>query len=263
MPDFEKTLLDEVLQAVDRHTASVSFRVTHYAAGMQVRPHAHAKHQLIYAVHGVMGVRTAAGHWVVPPSRALWMPAGTVHAVRCMGEVHMHSLYIHPDAAPELLQDCSVVAVSPLLRELIRAAVAVLQPYLPHSRDGRLMRLLLDELHALPVLPLYLPLPTDARVLHICQRLQKQLDDASTLSDWAVHLGVNVKTLQRLFVAQTGMGFGRWRQQARLLRALELLARGDKVIDVALALGYDSPSAFSTMFRKQFGRTPSQFFEAE
>ena len=87
-------------------------------------------------------------------------------------------------------------------------------------------------------------------------------DDDSTLSDWAQHLGVNVKTIQRLFTSQTGMSFGRWRQQARLLRALELLAQGEKVIDIALALGYESPSAFTTMFRKQFGQTPSQFFEA-
>lgn len=251
-----------VLHAVDQYIAPVSGHATDYAPGWEVLPHAHAKHQLIYAVHGVMGVHTDAGHWVVPPSRALWMPAGTVHAIRCMGEVHMRSLFVRPDAAPLLLQDCSVVAISPLLRELIRAAMQVAHPCPLDSRDARLMRLLLDELHALPVLPLALPLPSDARVLRICQRLQQQLDDASTLADWAVHLQVNVKTLQRLFVAQTGMGFGRWRQQARLLRALELLARGDKVIDVALALGYESPGAFSTMFRKQFGQTPSQFFDA-
>jgi AraC-like DNA-binding protein len=121
--------------------------------------------------------------------------------------------------------------------------------------------LLLDELRALPLLPLHLPMPSDLRVLYICQSLQRQLDDPSTLADWAVHLDVDVKTIQRLFGAQTGMTFGRWRQQARLLRALELLAGGAKVIDIALALGYDSPSAFTTMFRKQFGQKPSRFFD--
>ena len=208
-----------------------------------------------------MGVRAQAGHWVVPPSRGLWMPAGIKHSIRCIGEVHMRSLFVRPDAAPKLPSDCRAVGISPLLRELIRAAVEVEQPYLPNSRDGRLMRLLLDELHVLPMLPLHLPMPTDPRVRRICHSLQRRLDDASTLADWAAHLDVDVKTIQRLFAAQTGMTFGRWRQQARLLRALELLARGDKIIDVALTLGYDSPSAFATMFRKQFGRTPSQFFE--
>ncbi|MNE91994.1 HTH-type transcriptional repressor of iron proteins A [compost metagenome] len=110
------------------------------------------------------------------------------------------------------------------------------------------------------MLPLHLQMPSDLRLLPICERLQQQLDDASTLADWARRLAVDVKTIQRLFVKQTGLTFGQWRQQARLLRALELLATGEKVIAVALALGYDSPSAFASMFRKQFGQTPSQFF---
>ena len=122
------------------------------------------------------------------------------------------------------------------------------------------MRLILDELRALPVLPLHLQMPADARLRRICEALQGRLDDDSTLADWAERLAVDVKTIQRLFARETGMTFGQWRQQARLLRALELLATGEKVIAVALALGYDSPSAFATMFRKQFGLTPSQFF---
>lgn len=257
------TPLHDVLAHVDVDTTPVSCKATDYPAGWEVLPHAHTKHQLIYAVHGVMGVRADAGYWVVPPSRGLWMPAGMKHSIRCIGEVHMRSLFVRQDAAPRLLSDCRAVGISPLLRELIRAAVGVRQPYLPNSRDGRLMRLLLDELRALPMLPLHLAMPSDPRVLQICRSLQQQLDDASTLADWSARLAVDTKTIQRLFAAQTGMTFGRWRQQARLLRALELLASGDKVIDIALALGYDSPSAFATMFRKHFGQTPSQFFEAD
>jgi AraC-like DNA-binding protein len=124
------------------------------------------------------------------------------------------------------------------------------------SRDGRVMRLILDELRALPVLPLHLQMPTDQRLVQICERLQHKLDDSSTLTDWARRQAVDAKSIQRLFVKETGMTFGQWRQQARLLRALELLAIGEKVIDVALALGYDSPSAFATMFRRQFDQTP-------
>jgi AraC-like DNA-binding protein len=112
------------------------------------------------------------------------------------------------------------------------------------------------------VLPLHLQMPSDSRLLQICERLQQHLNDSSTMADWAQRLAVDVKTIQRLFVKETGMTFGQWRQQARLLRALELLATGEKVIDVALALGYESPGAFATMFRKQFGQTPSQFFAA-
>lgn len=182
--------LSAALLEIEQATAPVIGRATDYPAGWCIAPHAHNKHQLLYAVRGVMVVQTEAGRWVVPPTRAIWMRAGMTHALRCVGEVHMRSLLVAVDAAPQLL------------------------------------------------------------------------DDASTLTDWARHLAVDVKTIQRLFVQQTGMTFGQWRQQARLLRALELLATDEKVIDVALALGYDSPSAFASMFRKQFGQTPSQFFAA-
>src|SRR5690606_14615631 len=139
------------------------------------------------------------------------------------------------------------------------SAMDVRVPYRPDSRDGRLMQLLLDELRVLPVLPLHLPMPTDRRVATICESLQRRPEDASTLADWAARLQVHAKTVQRLFVAQTGMTFGQWRQQVRLLRALELLAAGEKVIDIALSLGYESPGAFATMFRKHFGCKPSRF----
>jgi AraC-like DNA-binding protein len=172
----------------------------------------------------------------------------------------MRSLYIRPDAAPQLPTRAHAVGVSGLLRELILAATEVEQPYDLDSRDGRLMRLLLDELHALPVLPLHLPQPADARLRRICARIAEQPDDLSTLADWAAALGIDAKTIQRLFARETGMTFGQWRQQARLLHGLERLAIGDKVVDVALALGYDSPSAFAAMFKRQFGETPSAFF---
>lgn len=252
--------LAEVLKEIEAVSSSVSGRATDYPAGWHIEPHAHARHQLIYAVRGVMVVIAEAGRWVVPPTRAIWMAAGTTHEIRCVGDVHMRSLLVMPKAAPKLLEGTQAVGISPLLRELIRAAMEVRQPYMPDTRDARLMCLILDELRVLPVLPLHLQMPSDPRLLRICELLQQRLDDASTMSDWARRLALDVKTIQRLFVKQTGMTFGQWRQQARLLRALELLATGKKVIDVALTLGYESPSAFSTMFRKQFDRTPSQFF---
>ncbi|WP_421954541.1 AraC family transcriptional regulator [Polaromonas sp.] len=254
--------LATALRQIEAAASPVSGHPTDYPPGWHIASHAHTKHQLIYAVQGVMVVQAEAGRWVVPPTRAIWMTAGMRHEIKCIGEVHMRSLLVAPEAAPKLLDSTQAVAIPPLLRELIRAAMDVPQPYVPGSRDGRLMRLILDELRALPVLPLHLQMPADPRLLRICTLLQKRLNDPSTLADWAQRLAVDVKTVQRLFVKQTGMTFGQWRTQARLLRALELLATGEKVIDVALTLGYDSPSAFATMFRKQFGQTPSQFFAA-
>ena len=233
---------------------------TDYPAGHTIEPHHHARGQLVYAEHGVMMVAGDGGQWIVPPTRAIWMPPGVSHRIRCIGVVHMRSIYVRPDAAVHLPAQAQAVGVSGLLAELIRAAVRVPLPYAADSRDGRLMRLLLDELHALPVLPLHLPQPRDERLHRICTRLAERPDDTSTLADWAVALGVDAKTIQRLFARETGMTFGQWRQQARLLHGLERLALGDKVVDVALALGYDSPSAFAAMFKRQFGEPPGAFF---
>ena len=222
--------------------------------------HVHARGQLVYAVHGVMMVAAEGGQWIVPPTRAIWMPAGVAHRIRCVGVVHMRSLYIRPDAAA---QPAAAGAGGGRVAAAARAdpgGRGGAAPYASDSRDGRLMRLLLDELHALPVLPLHLPQPADERLRRICARIAAQPDDVSTLADWAATLGVDAKTIQRLFARETGMTFGQWRQQARLLHGLERLAVGDKVVDVALALGYDSPSAFAAMFKRQFGEPPSAFF---
>lgn len=254
--------LSEALVEIEAEPSPVAARPTDYPAGWHIQPHSHSRHQLIYAVRGVMVVQADGGRWVVPPTRGIWMRAGMVHEIRCVGEVHMRSLLVAVRAAPSLLGQTQAVAISPLLRELIRAAMAIRLPCAPNSRDGRLLRLILDELRALPVLPLALQMPTDTRLLRIVERLQARLDDAATVTQWAARVAVDAKTVQRLFVKETGMTFGQWRQQARLLRALELLANGSKVIDVAFALGYESPSAFATMFRKHFGQAPSQFFAA-
>jgi AraC-like DNA-binding protein len=250
----------QILATIDASAQPVFTRATDYPEGHVVDWHVHARGQLVYAVHGVMMVAADGGQWIVPSTRAIWMPAGVAHLIRCVGVVHMRSLYIRPDAAAGLPARAHAVGVSALLRELILAATEVAQPYDERSRDGRLMRLLLDELHALPVLPLHLPQPSDPRLRRICARIAERPDDVSTLADWAATLAVDVKTIQRLFARETGMTFGQWRQQARLLHGLERLAVGDKVVDVALALGYDSPSAFAAMFKRQFGETPSAFF---
>jgi AraC-like DNA-binding protein len=244
----------------DDNLMPVACRATDYPAGHVIEPHSHTRGQLVYAAHGVIMVAAEGGQWVVPPTRGIWMPAGSEHWIRCIGEVKMRSIYIRPDAAPQLPTRSQAVGISPLLRELILAAMNVEAPYSRTSRDGLLMRLLLDELRALPVLPLHLPQPNDPRLRRICARLSEHPVDGSTLADWADRLEVDAKTIQRLFSRETGMTFGQWRQQARLLRALEKLASGEKIIDIALSLGYESPSAFAAMFKRQFGESPSAFF---
>lgn len=238
----------------------VTCRARHYKPGTHIAPHRHRRHQLVFAMSGLMVVRADGGRWVVPSTRAIWVPAGMAHAVDCIAEVHMRSLYVEPDFAPQLPDEAFAVQVAPLLRELLLAASLIETAHVDDSRDGRVVRLLLDELHRMDVLPLHLPSPTDPRLQRICQHIQKHPGDDATLQDWAQALQVDVKTIQRHFASELGMTFGQWRQQARLLAALERLAVGDKVIDVALAMGYDSPSAFTSMFKRQLGQTPAVFF---
>lgn len=148
-----------------------------------------------------------------------------------------------------------------MLSELIKASVGFCAPFADDSREGRVMRLILDEICVLPTQPLKLSQPSDKRLRTICTVLLERPYDNATLADWGVQLGVDEKTIQRLFRKETGMTFGQWRQQARLMQALERIALGERIIDVAVALGYDSPSAFASMFKRQFGTTPSQFFK--
>ncbi|HEX2113469.1 MAG TPA: helix-turn-helix transcriptional regulator [Alphaproteobacteria bacterium] len=228
--------------------------------GFFIPPHAHPRSQLIHASSGVMRISTPQGAFVVPPHRAVWVPANIVHDVRMAGAVAMRTLYILPDAISALPKECCVVAVSPLLRELILRATTLPLLYDEEGTDGRVMALILDELRVLPVLPLNLPMPRDPRLARICRAMLDDPADTSTLSHWGKRIGASSRTLARDFQRETGLTFGRWRQQARLLEALSRLAQGQSVTTIALDLGYDSPSAFTSMFRRALGRTPSSYF---
>ncbi|BAN47791.1 helix-turn-helix domain-containing protein [Metapseudomonas resinovorans] len=253
--------LNEIVVEIDEADWMLSVSATDYPDGWRVAPHCHNKHQLIYAIEGVMVVHSESTQWTVPPSRGIWMPTGQVHAIRCVSPVKMRSVFVRPDRALDMPAESKAVSISPLLRELIQVSTDIAEPYEQDSREARVMNLILDELKILPTLPLHLPQPADARIRSICSTLQEDPGDGSTLADWSARLNLDEKTIQRLFQKEAGMTFGQWRQQARLLLALERIALGEKIIDVAGELGYESPSAFTTMFKKQFGTTPSKFFD--
>ncbi|TKK05422.1 AraC family transcriptional regulator [Pseudomonas fluorescens] len=253
--------LDKFLREIDEGDWAVISSATDYPENWVIPEHSHNKHQLLYAIGGVMVVYSALRQWTVPPNRGFWMPCGQAHSLRCVGTLQMRSVFVRPDSFPNLPAEPKTVTVSPLLSELIKASVSLKPPYAEDSRDARIMHLILDELAILPALPLSLPQPADPRLSPICLALQDEPSDASTVADWSARLGLDQTTIQRLFRKETGMTFGQWRQQARLLLALERIAVGQKIIDVAFELGYESPSAFTSMFKKQFGKTPSHFFK--
>jgi len=231
-----------------------------YAAGTVLEDHTHDAAQLLYAVSGVMAVTTAAGNFVVPPLRAVWIPANVVHSVAMQSDVSIRTLLIHAAVARQLLNSVQVVSISPFMRELI------LQAFLEPARRrlaGRrewIVRLILDELTVIPAVPLHLPRPRDRRLRRVADALLADPADARTLADWSLTVGASRRTLMRGFQRETGLGFEKWRQQVRLQAALARLARGEPVTTVALDVGYATPGAFATMFRRALGRAPSRYF---
>lgn len=223
--------------------------------------HSHAWLQFSYASQGVLDVHTDSGRYLAPPQRAVWIPAGIEHQVRCSRQTEIRSLYIDPAVVRQDLTETSVVEVSPLLRELIRAFSRLPVEYEENGSDGRLAAVLLDQLASAPRVVSMLPLPADSRLQAITNHLQQQPDDMTSLADWAARLDVSEKTLSRLFSQQTGLTFRLWRQRLRLFNALPLLERQQSVTEVALDCGYESVSAFISAFSQQFGCTPGEFFK--
>ena len=207
-----------------------------------------------------MTVTTPSAAFVVPPQRAVWMPGGVTHRIDARSDLAMRTLYIEISEATDLPSEVCVLQVSlHLLRELVVAAVAADTEYEPDSPQSRIMAVILDQIRAQPVVSLALPMPTDPRLLRLAQSLIANPADQRDLGEWAKEVGASKRTLTRLFPAQTGMSFRSWRQQRRLLRALELLASGDNVTVVALELGYENTSAFISMFRRCLGTTPARY----
>lgn len=221
--------------------------------------HKHRRAQLVYASDGIMNVTTRTAAYLVPPLRAVWMPGGVEHQIDARSAVNMRTLYIEPDACASLPADVCVLNVSPLLRELIIEAVANGPVVEVDSPQARIMPVILDQIQSQPIASLALPLPSDPRLLRVARALIENPADSRDLGEWAKIVGASNRTLVRLFPAQTGMTFREWRQQRRLLRALELLNSGVNVTAVALEIGYDNTSAFIAMFRRCLGTTPLRY----
>jgi AraC-like DNA-binding protein/quercetin dioxygenase-like cupin family protein len=243
----------------DAGSAAIVVRQTTYPSGFHITPHWHARAQFLFAVSGTMTVRTLRHGWIVPPSRALWIPAGTVHEIRINGTVEMRSLYIEPAAAAGMWDECVVLEVTSLARELVVRAGDLPLRYDEGGDDGLLMRLLLAEIRRLSVCALDLPLPESADLVRLCERVLSDLSARRPCRTQADDLAMSTRTLYRRFLKETGITFARWQQQARLLDAIRRLAEGASVTATALDLGYESTSAFSAMFRRSLGQTPRAF----
>lgn len=230
-----------------------------YPHGFAVGMHAHERGQLIYATSGLMEVSSGAGLWLLPPQHALWMPAGLEHAMRAHGAVAMHTLYLRADAPPaEAAPAPRVIAVSAFLRSLILRAAEIPIDYAEGSHEAAVLALLAGEIGAVAsVAGLALMAARDKRLARVCRAILATPGDPRGLEEWAAFAGASSRTLARLFQGEFGVTLTLWRQHVRILAAMPRLAAGDAVTAIAFDLGYDTPGAFSRMFRRFIGQPPS------
>jgi len=222
--------------------------------------HDHPRSQLLYAASGVMTVKTDKGIWVVPPFRAVWIPAHTLHQVIVSTRLSMRTLYIEPEFFKDAPGSCCVISVSPLLKELILEAVKFPRLYPLNGPEERIMSVIVDQIQRMDITSVNLTIPKDPRLKAIYLGLDKNPGDRRTLEEWGKDVGATRRTLTRLFLSETAMTFGHWRQQIRILKSLTRLAENEPVTTIALDMGYENPSAFISMFRKALGKTPGQYF---
>jgi AraC-like DNA-binding protein len=241
-------------QHVPRPIAAMS---KSFEDSVRIDPHAHPRDQFIYAVTGIMRVRTRTEGWIVPPDRAVYMPAGTEHAISMRGSVTMSTLYIARGRGHDLPAAPSVLEVSPLLRELVLALIGEPVMYDERGRGGALAFLIFSEIATARRLPLVIPMPRDLRLLRVCNALLADPASRMTLADWVEVAGASARTLERLFKDETGLSFVAWRQRVRFHNALESIIAGEPISHVAKRNGYRSSSAFSAAFRSAMGQSPS------
>ena len=222
--------------------------------------HSHSWAQLSYAIDGVLEVRTMSGRFIAPPLRAIWIPANTQHSVHCCDHTQLRSLYIGSHVARLDWPECRVLAVSALMRELIREFSEMPVEYDQHGHQGRLVDVLLDQIALAPEAGLSLPWPSDSRLHSICGEIQQHPDSQTTLAEFSKRLHLCERSLSRIFLQQTGLSFRQWRQRSRLLFSLSLLEHGTRVTDVAIRCGYESMPAFIAAFKAQMGITPTELF---
>jgi len=234
---------------------AISSLARDYEAGARVAEHAHAADQLIFATRGVMEVSGGRDCWLIPPQFAVWIPAGTTHAIRMASAVSMRTLYLRPGLPKDPPRACAVIHVRPLLRELIVEAVRMRTLARRAPLQSALRTLLVSEIRGARAVPTLVTLPQDPRALRVADAFMRD-PTVGRVSDLCRRCGVTPRTVQRLFVRDVGVSFETWRLQVRLMKGIARLMAGESVTSVAMELGYQQPNAFIKLFRDTLGTTP-------
>ena len=230
-----------------------------YPAGHVHPAHRHRRAQLLHAISGTMVVSTDHGSWVVPPQQGLWIPGGVQHSLRMVGDVTTRSVYLEPDVVRGLPVECRVLDIAPLLHHLLIEAVDLPVEYEAGSRAHMIMALLLREIEGAPSRSLSLPFPCDERLAGRCQHFLEMPTPHEKIDEWGSSLGMSRRAFTRLFRSQTGLSFADWQRRAALFYAVTRLSSGEPVTTIAFDLGYASPSAFTSMFKRVLGVPPSRY----
>lgn len=233
-----------------------------YPRRFEVKEHAHGSDQLIYAIRGVMQVTAGAGVWLIPPHFGLWIPARTYHAIRMPEAVSMRTLYMRRGVVTRLPQSCTILHVTPLLRELIVEAVRLKELRVRQKLHCALRDVLVSQLQSASAMPTSVTFPQDRRARAIAEAVMKNPAERRSLATLCESAGTSVRTIQRVFRREAGSDFEFWRRQVRLMKAVELLVAGHSVKETSFALGYRQPTAFVEMFRGILGTTPGAWIQA-
>jgi AraC-like DNA-binding protein len=248
---------DRILRDFDpKRGVSVATLAYEYPAGFQVAEHAHGADQLIYAIRGVMEVFAGQSMWLVPPGFALWVPAKTYHRIHMPGSVSMRTLYFRPGLVRMRSSGCTVLHVTPLLRELVLETVRMRKLRTRQHHERALRDLVVLHLEKASPVPTFVALPRDERALHVAQAVLSAPEQTRSLAATCSDAGVGVRTIQRIFRTEIGTSFELWRRQVRLTKAVELLVQGRSIKEIAYCIGYRQPSAFVEIFRRTFGMPP-------
>jgi AraC-like DNA-binding protein/quercetin dioxygenase-like cupin family protein len=238
-----------------------------YQKGWRIDTHMHREAQLVYAARGTMQVTTPKGRWLVPPDRAVWVPARLPHAIDVLADIEMRTLYfdlawLAREERSESLEAEFVVRVSPLLHQAI---LALFDGRDDPRRSDLLVRLALLELHQAEDPTTFIPLPQEVRCRRAAELVLADPAGLHEIDALARQVGTSARTLSRLFSAETQLSFKSWCQRARIAAAIEKLSMDPtaSVKQIAADLGYASLSAFSHAFRQVTGKTPTEFVETK
>jgi AraC-like DNA-binding protein len=241
-------------------TPAIALRVDTSENGNETPVHNHRKGQLILALRGGVTCDVPGMRWMVPPNSGVWIPGGMFHSNRATANAMICFLLVEPNSAP-LPKQCCTLSISPMIREMILHLATLPREYPQDSHCARFVRVLLDELVRQPVENLSLPVSTHPKLQLIADTLTATPADRTSLPEWADRVAMSERSLSRLIERETGLSFGRWRQQIHILIALRELSGGALVHQVAATLGYDSTTAFITMFKKALGKSPAKYFQ--